>query len=45
MLTKEGLEMLEYSDFTINMIPNQGVETVRSEEAVFSSLSLLNTLE
>ena len=45
ILTKEGLEMLEYSDFTINMIPNQGVETVRSEEAVFSSLSLLNTLE
>lgn len=44
ILTKEGLEMLEYSDFMINMIPNQGVETVRSEEAVFSSLSLLNTL-
>jgi len=44
ILTKEGVEMSEYSDFTINMIPNQGVETVRSEEAVFSSLSLLNTL-
>ncbi|OGD54796.1 hypothetical protein A3K80_01220 [Candidatus Bathyarchaeota archaeon RBG_13_38_9] len=44
ILAKEGLEMLEYSGFTINMIPNQGVETVRSEEAVFSSLSLLNTL-
>jgi predicted SPOUT superfamily RNA methylase MTH1 len=45
ILTKENIEMSDYSDFTINMIPNQGVETVRSEEAVFSSLSLLNTLE
>ncbi len=45
ILTKESIEMSDYSDFTINMIPNQGVETVRSEEAVFSSLSLLNTLE
>ncbi|WP_455368758.1 putative RNA uridine N3 methyltransferase [[Eubacterium] cellulosolvens] len=45
ILTKESKEMSEYSDFTINMIPNQGVETVRSEEAIFSSLSLLNTLE
>jgi predicted SPOUT superfamily RNA methylase MTH1 len=44
ILTKEDLEMSEYSDFMINMIPNQGVETVRSEEAVFSSLSLLNIL-
>jgi predicted SPOUT superfamily RNA methylase MTH1 len=44
ILTKEGVEMSEYSDLTINMIPNQGVETVRSEEAVFSSLSILNTL-
>ena len=45
ILTKENIEMSDYSDFTINMIPNQGVETVRSEEAVFSSLSLLNILE
>ena len=45
ILTKESIEMSDYSDFTINMIPNQGVETVRSEEAIFSSLSLLNTLE
>jgi predicted SPOUT superfamily RNA methylase MTH1 len=44
ILTKEDLKMSEYSDFMINMIPNQGVETVRSEEAVFSSLSLLNIL-
>ncbi len=31
-------------DFNINTIPDQGVETVRTEEAVMSTLAVLNTL-
>jgi predicted SPOUT superfamily RNA methylase MTH1 len=32
-------------DFNLNTIPDQGVETVRTEEALWSSLALLNVLE
>ena len=31
-------------DFVINTIPSQATETVRTEEAVYASLSILNTL-
>lgn len=31
--------------FDINMIPNQGTETVRTEEAVLASLSILNIMQ
>ena len=44
ILKGEGLGLKEYSDFSINMIPKQGVETVRTEEAIYASLSLLNIL-
>ena len=44
ILKGEGLGLKEYSDFTINTIPEQGVETVRIEEAIYASLSLLNIL-
>jgi len=29
-------------DFVVNTIPGQGTETVRTEEAVFASLAILN---
>lgn len=45
ILAKEHLELDEVADFSINMIPNQGTETVRTEEAVFASLALLNILD
>lgn len=32
-------------DFSINMVPLQGVETVRTEEALLSTLAVLNLLE
>jgi hypothetical protein len=32
----------DYIDFWINTIPDQGTETVRLEEAIYSSLALLN---
>jgi len=44
ILAQEGVDLDEYADFDVNMIPNQGVETIRTEEAVCSSLSLLNLL-
>ncbi|MGQ9543472.1 MAG: putative RNA uridine N3 methyltransferase [Candidatus Bathyarchaeia archaeon] len=44
ILAKEGLSLQDYADYTINMVPNQGVETVRSEEAIYATLSIINML-
>jgi len=44
ILSREGLDIDEYTDFNINTIPNQGVETVRTEEAIYTSLSIVNLL-
>ena len=38
----EGLELDKIMDFVVNMIPNQGTETVRTEEALVASLAILN---
>jgi len=40
----ERLQLDEVSHFTINTIPNQGTETVRTEEALYASLAILNLL-
>ena len=42
ILGREGLNLDEIADFVINTIPMQGVETVRTEEAVYASLAVLN---
>jgi predicted SPOUT superfamily RNA methylase MTH1 len=44
ILAKEGLTLNEYADYTVNTVPNQGVETVRSEEAIYATLSIINML-
>lgn len=44
ILKRENLKLEEVFDFTINTIPLQGTETVRTEEAVFASLAALNNL-
>ncbi|MBS7626455.1 RNA-binding protein [Candidatus Bathyarchaeota archaeon] len=44
ILAKEGLSLSEYADYTVNTVPNQGVETVRSEEAIYATLSIINML-
>jgi len=44
IVAKEGLSLDNVADFTVNTIPYQGTETVRTEEALFASLALLNTL-
>jgi len=42
ILEKENLNLDELADFVVNVIPMQGTETVRTEEAVYASLAVLN---
>jgi len=44
ILAREGLDIDEVGDFVLNMIPLQGVETVRTEEAVWATLAVLNMI-
>jgi len=44
ILAREGLDLNKYANFSVNMIPQQGVETVRTEEAIYACLSVLNIL-
>jgi predicted SPOUT superfamily RNA methylase MTH1 len=44
ILRREKLKLKNVFDFTINTIPDQGTETVRTEEAIFASLALLNNI-
>lgn len=41
---REGVELNSIADYVINTIPNQATETVRTEEALYATLSLLNML-
>lgn len=45
ILSREGLTLEEAFHFTMNTIPRQGCETVRTEEAVYATLALLNLLD
>ena len=44
IVAREHLKLGEVADFVVNMIPSQGTVTVRTEEAVFVCLGLLNCL-
>ena len=44
ILSREQLKLEEVADFVVNTIPNQGTETVRTEEALCATLSIFNTL-
>jgi hypothetical protein len=44
IVAREHRKLEDVADFVVNMIPNQATETVRTEEAVYASLSILNTL-
>lgn len=41
----EKLSLAKISDYIINTVPEQGTETVRTEEAIYATLTLLNVLE
>jgi predicted SPOUT superfamily RNA methylase MTH1 len=45
ILARSGMNISDAVDFNVNTIPDQGVETVRTEEALWSSLAVLNVLE
>jgi len=44
ILAHENLKLDEVAHFTVNTIPNQGTETVRTEEALYASLAILNLI-
>lgn len=44
ILAQEKLNLNNIVDYVINTIPFQGTETVRTEEAIYASLALLNSL-
>ena len=43
IVAQESLKLSEVADFVINTIPKQGTETVRTEEALYASLAMLNS--
>jgi predicted SPOUT superfamily RNA methylase MTH1 len=43
IVKEEGMRLETISDFIVNTVPKQGTTTVRTEEALLISLSLLNT--
>lgn len=45
ILAEAGTRVEDTADFNLNMLPEQGVETVRTEEALMASLAVLNTLD
>jgi len=45
ILARSGMHVSDAVDFNVNTIPEQGVETVRTEEALWGSLAVLNILE
>jgi hypothetical protein len=44
ILARENLRPEDISDFVVNTIPEQGVRTVRTEEALISTLAVFNVL-
>jgi predicted SPOUT superfamily RNA methylase MTH1 len=44
IMARENLQLEKVADFILNMVPDQGTETVRTEEAIFVCLGLLNCL-
>jgi predicted SPOUT superfamily RNA methylase MTH1 len=43
IVRQEGLRLEDIADFVVNTIPKQGTETVRTEEALITSLAIFNT--
>ena len=45
IVSREGLRLEEVVDYILNTVPTQGAETVRTEEAIYATLSIINVLE
>jgi len=44
IVRQEGIKLERVAHFVIDTVPNQGVKTVRTEEALYATLAILNTL-
>jgi len=44
ILERENVEINDVADLVINAIPQQGTETVRTEEAIYATLAIINIL-
>ncbi len=44
ILRQEGIDLSELADFIVNTVPKQATETVRTEEALYATLAILNLL-
>ncbi len=44
LLEDEGHKLADHSDYVVNSVPNQGTATVRSEEAIYITLGILNLI-
>lgn len=44
IISREGLTLDEVFHYTVNTVPEQGCESVRTEEAIYSTLAILNLL-
>ncbi len=42
MITREGRRVEEVFDYILNTVPEQGTATVRTEEAIISTLAIFN---
>ncbi len=45
ILSDEGLTLKDFAQYTVNTIPNQATETVRTEEALFATLAIFNLFD
>jgi predicted SPOUT superfamily RNA methylase MTH1 len=45
ILARDKVTVQDVTDYHLNTVPNQGVRTVRTEEAVLATLSIFNLLE
>lgn len=44
IIGEEGMNLNTLATFTVNFVPHQGTQTVRTEEAVYSALTVLNVI-
>lgn len=44
IVKRENFELSELADFIVNTIPKQATETVRTEEAIYATLAIINIL-
>ena len=44
ILAQENMELAKVATYAVNLVPDQGTRTVRTEEAVYSALAILNTI-